>query len=47
MTDEELYELVRENYLKYNKEYLEEQLRICNEEIQKLKRNEKLNNYDK
>lgn len=41
MTDEELYDLVRENYLKCNKEYLEEQLRICKEEIEKLEADEK------
>lgn len=35
----ELYELVRDNYLKCNKEYIEEQLRICNEEIAKLEAN--------
>lgn len=35
----ELYELVRANYIKCNKEYLEEQLRICNEEIAKLEAN--------
>lgn len=43
MFDEELelefYELVRDNYLKCNKEYIEEQLRICNEEIAKLEAN--------
>lgn len=41
MTDEELYNLVRENYLKCNKEYLEEQLRICEEEIKRLEANKK------
>lgn len=41
MTDDELYELVSENYLKYNKEYLEEQLKICKEEIAKLEASKK------
>lgn len=36
MTDDELYELVRDNYLKLNKEYIEEQLKICREAIAKL-----------
>lgn len=36
MSDEELYEMVRDNYVKCNKEYLEEQMKICKEEIAKL-----------
>ena len=34
--DDELYELVRKNYVECNKEYIEEQLRICTEEIKRL-----------
>lgn len=36
MSDDEIYELVLDNYLKCNKEYIEEQKKRCIEEIAKL-----------
>ena len=34
--DRELYELVRSVYVDVNKEYLEEQLKICDEKVRKM-----------
>lgn len=33
MTDEEIYQIVRENYIEVNKDYLQDQLRICEERL--------------
>lgn len=35
MTDEEIFELVKRNYHEVNKEYIEEQIRIAMEQINK------------